>query len=73
VIKLRVYRYIYRVGNINGWGDFSTPGFLFAADIPSQPDVPTLIQVDSSSMLISLSPPMDTGGSEITLYELWRD
>lgn len=35
VMKNRMYRYKYRARNINGWGDFSFPGYLFAADVPS--------------------------------------
>jgi hypothetical protein len=37
VVPNRLYRYIYRARNINGWGDFSFPGYLFAADVPSTP------------------------------------
>ena len=35
VEKGLLYRYKYRARNINGWGDFSNPGYLFAADAPS--------------------------------------
>ena len=35
VVKGVTYKYIYRVRNINGWGSFSSPGYLFAADVPS--------------------------------------
>lgn len=35
VQKGKTYRYEYRAGNINGWGSFSSVGYLFAADVPS--------------------------------------
>jgi hypothetical protein len=46
------YRYKYRARNINGWGDFSDVGYLFAADVPSQPSAPTLVSVDSTTILL---------------------
>jgi hypothetical protein len=73
VLKNRVYRYKYRARNINGWGDFSDPGYIFAADLPSQPEKPRLISVTSTDMTIELFPPKDTGGSDIISFELWRD
>jgi hypothetical protein len=73
VMKNRVYRYKYRARNVNGWGDFSSPGYIFAADLPSQPDKPRLVSVTSSSMTIELFPPKNTGGSDIISFELWRD
>jgi hypothetical protein len=73
VLKNRVYRYKYRARNINGWGDFSNPGYIFAADLPFQPDQPRLISVTSTTMTIELFPPKDTGGSDIISFELWRD
>lgn len=73
VVKNRVYRYKYRARNVNGWGDFSHPGYLFAADVPSEPAKPSLISVTSAQMLIELYPPVDTGGSDIISFELWRD
>jgi hypothetical protein len=29
-----VYRYMYRCRNLNGWGEFSEPGYLYAANVP---------------------------------------
>lgn len=31
----RLYRYQYRARNYNGWGEFSEPGFLYAASPPA--------------------------------------
>lgn len=73
VVKGRTYRYKYRARNINGWGEFSNPGYLFAADPPSKPSAPTLTSVTSAQIEIELYPPQDTGGTAITGYELWRD
>lgn len=48
VVKGKTYKYKYRVRNINGWGGFSSAGYLFAADKPSKPAIPTLSSVDST-------------------------
>jgi len=48
VEKGKLYRYQYRARNVNGWGDFSLPGYLFAADVPSKPAAPTLVEVDQT-------------------------
>ena len=45
-----VYRYKYRASNINGWGDFSDIGYLFAANAPSQPPAPQLMAVNSTTI-----------------------
>lgn len=69
----KLYRYKYRARNVNGWGDFSQPGYIFAAEVPSKPAVPSLKSVTSTQMLIELYPPTETGGSDITSFELWID
>lgn len=48
VVKAEKYRYKYRARNINGWGPFSKPAYLLAADTPSAPKAPLLILVDHS-------------------------
>ena len=48
VVKAEKYRYKYRARNINGWGPFSKPAYLLAADTPSVPKAPLLILVDHS-------------------------
>jgi hypothetical protein len=50
VSKGFTYRYNYRARNINGYEDFSHVGYLFAADVPSIPDAPTLISVDANEI-----------------------
>ena len=73
VKKGLLYRYKYRARNINGWGDFSNPGYLFAADAPSQPQAPTLKEVTSTYISLDLYAPEDTGGSGIIGYQLYKD
>jgi len=73
VLKNRVYRYKYRARNVNGWGDFSAPGYIFAADLPNQPAKPALKSVNKNQMTIECFPPSNTGGSAIIGFELWRD
>ena len=33
----KLYRYKYRARNVNGLGEFSEPGYLFAANAPEKP------------------------------------
>jgi len=73
VDKGTTYRYKYRGRNINGWSDFSDIGHLIAADVPSQPEIPTLTSVTTDTIVLQLYSPLDTGGDEIILYELERD
>lgn len=42
------YRYKYRAMNVNGWGDFSDIGYLYAASVPDTPAAPSLILVDAT-------------------------
>ena len=46
------YRYRYRARNINGWGDHSPVGYVFAASKPEKPSAPSIIKITVS--LISL-------------------
>jgi hypothetical protein len=64
---------MYRARNINGWGQFSNAGYLFAADNPTKPHAPTLVSVTSTTISLQFYSPLSTGGSEITSYELWMD
>jgi hypothetical protein len=73
VISSTTYRYKYRGRNINGWGDFSEVGYLFAAGRPSQPAPPKRVSETDTTIAIQLFAPTDTGGSDILAYELWMD
>jgi len=35
-----IYSFKYRARNINGWGEFSDVGYLYAADVPGESDLP---------------------------------
>jgi hypothetical protein len=73
VVVGRLYRYIYRARNLNGFGEFSDPGYLYAASPPSKPAPPTLMNVDTDSITLQLHTPLSTGGSPITSYQLYID
>ena len=45
-----LYRYKYRVRNVNGYSEFSDAGFLYAANVPSTPQAPSLIGVTQDSI-----------------------
>ena len=67
------YRYQVRGRNKNGWGEFSDAGYLFAASAPSRPEKPTMTLVDDTTIDLQFYTPEDTGGSDVTAYELVMD
>lgn len=67
------YKYKYRARNINGYGELSDESYMTAASVPSQPDAPTLTSVDSTTIVLKFYAPEDTGGIEVSSYELERD
>jgi len=73
VEKSQKYRYIYRARNVNGWGLFSEPSYLLAADTPTAPQAPKLLLVSQNSIQLQLFSPEDAGGSPVILYELYMD
>ena len=73
VVKGTTYRYMYRARNVNGWGDFSEVGYLFAASVPAEPRAPSLVSVDDDSISLQLYTSEDTGGNDLLAYELWMD
>jgi hypothetical protein len=48
--KSRVYRFTYRVMNINGWSPLADIVYIRAAIVPSKTDPPRLIAATSSTM-----------------------
>ena len=68
-----IYRYKYRARNVNGFGEFSEPGLLFAASPPSQPEPPTRVSFDSSGFTVQLYTPASMNGNDATSYELYMD
>jgi len=71
VEKAVSYRYMYRARNINGWGEFSNIGYLYAASVPGKPFAPAMTFVDSTSITLKMFAPADSGGADILEYELF--
>jgi hypothetical protein len=57
VVKSLIYRYIYRARNINGWGDFSEPGYLFAANVPGKSSAPERISFNKTTLVLRVFAP----------------
>lgn len=73
VHKSITYRYIYRAKNSNGWGEFSDPGYLFAANVPQKPESIKCLAFSRLSFQIQIHAPRETGGDDIIDYELFFD
>lgn len=71
ITKGSKYKFRYRALNGKGFSSFSTELVALAADAPQAPPKPQLVSVDSTQILLSLSPSDDNGGSVITGYALW--
>ncbi len=67
------YRLRYKARNFNGWGPFSDISYILAATVPSEPEAPHLIGSTSNSVTFAFVPPLETGGSSISSYQLWYD
>lgn len=50
LVKGRLYRFSYRVMNINGWSPMSDSTYIRTSVQPSQPDAPTLISATGTSI-----------------------
>ena len=68
-----IYRFRYRSLNVNGWSDFSPITYIRAATSPERPPAPTFVTASADSITINLYQTIDTGGSEIQRYELYRN
>lgn len=71
--KSRIYRFSYRVANVNGWSDLSGITMIRASIQPSKPEKPLLVAATASSIELKLFKPEDNGGSEILSFELYRN
>jgi hypothetical protein len=40
IVRGRIYRFRYRVRNVNGWSPFSNVGYISAFSVPSTPPAP---------------------------------
>jgi hypothetical protein len=68
-----LYRFRYRSKNINGWSDWSPITNVRAATIPVRPPAPTFLTATASSITLGLSQSLNSRGSDITHYELFRN
>jgi hypothetical protein len=64
------YAFRYRARNIYGWSDFSPVLFVLAADVPSQPPRPSLMQATDNSISVQLYPSPKANGAAIEYYVL---
>lgn len=71
LLKSHLYRFAYRVQNINGWSPVSDTVLIRTADVPSKPAPIVLVQATATTMTLQFSTPVDNGGSEITTFELY--
>jgi hypothetical protein len=73
VVKSKLYKFSYRVQNVNGWSPMSDVVMIRAAIMPSKPMGPLLLEATASEMRLKLFKPEDNGGSEIISFELFRN
>jgi hypothetical protein len=73
LIKGRQHRFRYRVRNAIGWSDFSDNSFVLAASKPAKPDRTYFLSFADNVLSVFVPRTKDTGGSPVTLYELWVD
>jgi hypothetical protein len=73
VIRGRTYRLRYRVLNAVEWSDYSPNLFALVATKPSAPPKPSLGSATGSTITINFKESANSGGSKVTLYELWKD
>ena len=62
------YKMRYRTYNVHGWSDYSPEGTIVASTVPDPPDEPSLT-MSGSDVLISWTPPADTGGTGIVITD----
>jgi hypothetical protein len=62
------YRYKYRVRNVNGYSDFSSLGYLFAASVPNKAPTPVRISFSTFKIELQMFAPLITGGSDVLVY-----
>lgn len=71
-VKGRAYRFRCRVRNSIGWSTWSSPDSLIVAAVsPGRPGAPRLGSATSTTITLLLSIPEDSGGSPLSLFELF--
>lgn len=73
IVTGAIYRFRYRTLNINGWSEFSPITYIKAATSPERPPAPTFVTATADSITINLYQTINTGGSEIQSYQLYRN
>ena len=65
------YSFRYRVYNLKGWSSYSDITIIEAADVPSQPDLLSIVSSSSTEIELEFNfANVDNNGSPITSYEL---
>ncbi|MGA1820648.1 MAG: fibronectin type III domain-containing protein [Thermoplasmatota archaeon] len=67
------HEYFYQLTAVNSWGE-SRPSVVISGIPLGLPDAPASFEIRSGDgfVLLSWSPPADTGGAEITTYHIFR-
>ena len=73
IYRGRIYRFRYRVRNINGWSPFSEVAYISAFSIPLAPPTPKFVSGTATTVTLAFSESEDDNGVPITSYELWID
>lgn len=64
------YMFRFRAENEIGWSPYSDETIIVTADVPSQPNIPTLVEATDTTIELNLDTNVDNGGSPITAYTL---
>ena len=70
IIKGREYKLRYRVKNNAGWSDYSSIGFVLAANVPSIPPKPIFSYFNSDTLYLLIQPPKDMLVEQLGLHHL---
>lgn len=71
IVAGQYYRFRYRCQNQNGFSDFSDIIYILAAEVPEKPKAPKLLAATATSIELQFFKPVDNGGAEVTLFELF--
>jgi hypothetical protein len=67
------YQFKFRVGNVNGFSEFSDVGYMFSFAAPDTPDAPTYESATDTTVTLKFYPSANDNGIRITHYELFID
>lgn len=66
-----IFRFRYRVKNVNGWSEFSPISHIKAATLPERPPAPRFKSATSTTVSLDLLESTKDGGQIITAYQLF--